>query len=91
MHILQSGRVGKLNKRVTFPETLYLRPYMSEPGDGNDIYKFYAVVVHVACLMHRFSAITFVMQRISVETGTGLTTVRYEFCHLSPFVRVCLF
>jgi len=46
---------------------------------------------HVACLMHRFSAITFVMQRISVETGTGLTTVRYEFCHLSPFVRVCLF
>ena len=44
MHILQSGRVGKLNKRVTFPETLYLRPYMSEPGDGNDIYKLYAVV-----------------------------------------------
>lgn len=46
----QSGRFGKLNKRVTFPETLDLSPYMSETSDGNDKYKLYAVVVHVDML-----------------------------------------
>ncbi|KAI9118558.1 hypothetical protein K1719_010890 [Acacia pycnantha] len=43
----QSGRFGKLNKRITFPETLNLTPYMSEAGDGSDVYKLYAVVVHL--------------------------------------------
>lgn len=47
---VQSGRFGKLNKRVTFPETLNLTPYMSEVGDGMDTYKLYAVVVHVDML-----------------------------------------
>nr|XP_043629592.1 ubiquitin carboxyl-terminal hydrolase 18-like [Erigeron canadensis] len=46
----QSGRFGKLNKRVTFPETLDLSPYMSEAADSNDIYKLYGVVVHVDML-----------------------------------------
>ncbi|XP_076946260.1 ubiquitin carboxyl-terminal hydrolase 18-like [Bidens hawaiensis] len=46
----QSGRFGKLNKRVTFPETLDLSPYMSESADGNDKYKLYAVVVHLDML-----------------------------------------
>ncbi|XP_024996114.1 ubiquitin carboxyl-terminal hydrolase 18-like [Cynara cardunculus var. scolymus] len=46
----QSGRFGKLNKRVTFPETLDLSPYMSEAADGYDKYKLYAVVVHVDML-----------------------------------------
>ncbi|XP_042033177.1 ubiquitin carboxyl-terminal hydrolase 18-like isoform X2 [Salvia splendens] len=46
----QSGRFGKLNKRVTFPETLDLSPYMSELEDGNDTYKLYAVIVHVDML-----------------------------------------
>ncbi|KAM0029669.1 putative ubiquitinyl hydrolase 1 [Helianthus debilis subsp. tardiflorus] len=46
----QSGRFGKLNKRVTFPESLDLSPYMSEDADGNDKYKLYAVVVHVDML-----------------------------------------
>ncbi|XP_073131838.1 ubiquitin carboxyl-terminal hydrolase 18 [Henckelia pumila] len=46
----QSGRFGKLNKRVTFPETLDLSPYMGELADGNDIYKLYAVIVHVDML-----------------------------------------
>lgn len=46
----QSGRFGKLNKRVTFPEILDLSPYMSETGDGSDVYKLYAVVVHVDML-----------------------------------------
>ncbi|KAL8101786.1 ubiquitin carboxyl-terminal hydrolase 19 [Apium graveolens] len=46
----QSGRFGKLNKRVSFPETLDLSPYMSEAGDDGDVYKLYAVVVHVDML-----------------------------------------
>ncbi|CAJ1973610.1 unnamed protein product [Sphenostylis stenocarpa] len=50
----QSGRFGKLNKRVTFPETLDLSPYMSEVGDGSDIYKLYAVVVHIDMLNASF-------------------------------------
>ncbi|CAL5335517.1 unnamed protein product [Camellia sinensis] len=50
----QSGRFRKLNKRVTFPETLDLSPYMSEVGDGNDVYKLYAVVVHVDMLNASF-------------------------------------
>ncbi|KAB1219897.1 Ubiquitin carboxyl-terminal hydrolase 18 [Morella rubra] len=50
----QSGRFGKLNKRVMFPETLDLSPYMSEAGDGTDLYKLYAVVVHVDMLNASF-------------------------------------
>ncbi|KAL1532363.1 Ubiquitin carboxyl-terminal hydrolase 19, variant 4 [Salvia divinorum] len=46
----QSGRFGKLNKRVTFPEKLNLSPYMSELEDGSDAYKLYAVIVHVDML-----------------------------------------
>ncbi|BBG95031.1 ubiquitin-specific protease 18 [Prunus dulcis] len=51
---LVSGRFGKINKRVTFPETLDLNPYMSETGDGANIYKLYAVVVHVDMLNASF-------------------------------------
>ncbi|XP_019448006.1 PREDICTED: ubiquitin carboxyl-terminal hydrolase 18-like isoform X2 [Lupinus angustifolius] len=50
----QSGRFGKLNKRVAFPETLNLSPYTSEAGDGSDIYKLYAVVVHLDMLNASF-------------------------------------
>ncbi|KAK4486243.1 hypothetical protein RD792_008913 [Penstemon davidsonii] len=50
----QSGRFGKLNKRVTFPETLDLSPYMSDLEDGNDVYKLYAVIVHVDMLNASF-------------------------------------
>ncbi|RDX84001.1 Ubiquitin carboxyl-terminal hydrolase 19, partial [Mucuna pruriens] len=50
----QSGRFGKLNKRVVFPETLNVSPYMSEAGDGSDIYKLYAVVVHIDMLNASF-------------------------------------
>ncbi|WCJ30469.1 Ubiquitin carboxyl-terminal hydrolase 18 [Euphorbia peplus] len=50
----QSGRFGKLNKRVTFPEMLDLSPYTSEEGDGTDMYKLYAVVVHVDMLNASF-------------------------------------
>lgn len=51
---MQSGRFGKLNKRVAFPETLNLSPYMSEAGDGSDIYNLYAVVVHIDMLNASF-------------------------------------
>ncbi|KAL2318000.1 hypothetical protein Fmac_031876 [Flemingia macrophylla] len=50
----QSGRFGKINKRVAFPETLNLSPYISEAGDGSDIYKLYAVVVHIDMLNASF-------------------------------------
>lgn len=50
----QSGRFGKLNKRVAFPETLDLTPYMTEALDGTDVYKLYAVVVHVDMLNASF-------------------------------------
>ncbi|XP_022982089.1 ubiquitin carboxyl-terminal hydrolase 18-like [Cucurbita maxima] len=50
----QSGRFGKLNKKVTFPETLDLRPYMSETGDCTDVYRLYAVIVHVDMLNASF-------------------------------------
>ncbi|MQL96303.1 hypothetical protein Taro_028976 [Colocasia esculenta] len=50
----QGGRFGKLNKRVTFPETLDLRPYMSRAGDSTDLYTLYAVVVHIDMLNASF-------------------------------------
>ncbi|XP_010259741.1 PREDICTED: uncharacterized protein LOC104599075 [Nelumbo nucifera] len=50
----QSGRFGKLNKKVTFPETLDLGPYMNEARGGADLYRLYAVVVHVDMLNASF-------------------------------------
>ncbi|XVE53488.1 hypothetical protein DITRI_Ditri03aG0007100 [Diplodiscus trichospermus] len=50
----QSGRFGKLNKKVSFPETLDLTPYMSDDGDDINVYKLYAVVVHVDMLNASF-------------------------------------
>ncbi|XP_066376358.1 LOW QUALITY PROTEIN: ubiquitin carboxyl-terminal hydrolase 19-like [Miscanthus floridulus] len=49
----QSGRFGKLNKRVTFPMELDLTPYMS-CTDGSDLYDLYAVVVHLDMLNASF-------------------------------------
>lgn len=49
----QSGRFGKLNKRVTFPMELDLMPYMS-CSEGNDLYDLYAVVVHLDMLNASF-------------------------------------
>ncbi|XP_078443582.1 ubiquitin carboxyl-terminal hydrolase 18-like [Wolffia australiana] len=50
----QSGRFGKLNKRVTFPLTLDLKPYMSGGGGDADLYDLYAVVVHIDMLNASF-------------------------------------
>ncbi|KAL3677976.1 hypothetical protein R1sor_020932 [Riccia sorocarpa] len=50
----QSGKFGKLNKRVTFPEVLDMTSYMSEKGDRPPPYLLYAVVVHVDMLNASF-------------------------------------
>ncbi|KAF3575748.1 hypothetical protein DY000_02034344 [Brassica cretica] len=51
----QGGRFGKLNKRISFPETLDLGPYMScGGGEGSDVYKLYAVIVHLDMLNASF-------------------------------------
>ncbi|KAJ6804059.1 ubiquitin carboxyl-terminal hydrolase 19-like [Iris pallida] len=50
----QSGRYGKLNKRVTFPENLNLTPYMSGNDAGTNLYSLYAVVVHLDTLNASF-------------------------------------
>ncbi|CAH8367187.1 unnamed protein product [Eruca vesicaria subsp. sativa] len=50
----QGGRFGKLNKRISFPETFDLGPYMSCGGEGSDVYKLYAVIVHLDMLNASF-------------------------------------
>lgn len=51
----QSGKFGKLNKRVIFPEVLNMKPYMSGMGDKPPSYKLYAVVVHLDMMNASFS------------------------------------
>jgi ubiquitin carboxyl-terminal hydrolase 36/42 len=43
----QSGKYGKLNKSIQFPEILDLAPYMSETTDTSPIYRLYGVIVHL--------------------------------------------
>ncbi|VVB08902.1 unnamed protein product [Arabis nemorensis] len=50
----QGGRFGKLNKRISFPETIDLGPYTSSGGEGSDVYKLYAVIVHLDMLNASF-------------------------------------
>ncbi|OUZ99787.1 Ubiquitin carboxyl-terminal hydrolases family 2 [Macleaya cordata] len=51
----QSGKFGKLNKAVRFPEVLNLAPYMSGTSDKSPIYSLYAVVVHLDIMNAAFS------------------------------------
>ncbi|KAL4197256.1 hypothetical protein AMTRI_Chr04g187370 [Amborella trichopoda] len=51
----QSGKFGKLNKSVRFPETLDLSPYMTGESDKSPLYKLYAVVVHLDIMNASFS------------------------------------
>ncbi|KAJ4965532.1 hypothetical protein NE237_017381 [Protea cynaroides] len=51
----QSGKFGKLNKLVKFPEMLNLAPYMSDKSDKSPIYRLYAVVVHLDVMNAAFS------------------------------------
>ncbi|XP_030454619.2 ubiquitin carboxyl-terminal hydrolase 16-like [Syzygium oleosum] len=43
----QSGKFGKLNKLIQFPEILNLAPYMSGTSDKSPIYRLFGVIVHL--------------------------------------------
>lgn len=43
----QTGKYGKINKCVTFPEMLDMVPFVTGAGDHPPLYFLYAVVVHV--------------------------------------------
>ncbi|KAK3038334.1 hypothetical protein RJ639_031430 [Escallonia herrerae] len=51
----QSGKFGKLNKSICFPEILNLAPYMSTTSDKSPIYRLYGVVVHLDIMNAAFS------------------------------------
>ncbi|KAL0908636.1 hypothetical protein M5K25_023140 [Dendrobium thyrsiflorum] len=51
----QSGKFGKLNKMVRFPEYLNLAPYMRGSEDKSPVYRLYAVVVHNDVMNAAFS------------------------------------
>lgn len=51
----QSGKFGKINKTVQFPECLNLAPYMRGTEDKSPIYRLYAVVVHLDFMNAAFS------------------------------------
>ena len=52
--MLQSGKFGKLNKPIQFPEILDLAPFMSGTSDLA-IYRLYGVVVHLDTMNDAFS------------------------------------
>ncbi|KAK6116161.1 hypothetical protein DH2020_008430 [Rehmannia glutinosa] len=51
----QSGKYGKLNKSVKFPEILNLAPYMRGTSDKSPIYQLYGAVVHLDVMNATFS------------------------------------
>ncbi|EXC16662.1 Ubiquitin carboxyl-terminal hydrolase 16 [Morus notabilis] len=51
----QSGKFGKLNKPIRFPEILNLAPFMSGTSDKLAIYRLYGVVVHLDVMNAAFS------------------------------------
>ncbi|KAJ8747413.1 hypothetical protein K2173_012481 [Erythroxylum novogranatense] len=51
----QSGKFGKLNKPIRFPEVLNLAPYMSGTSDKTPIYRLYGVIVHLDVMNAAFS------------------------------------
>ncbi|KAJ0786420.1 putative ubiquitinyl hydrolase 1 [Helianthus annuus] len=51
----QSGKFGKLNKSIRFPEILDMAPYVSGTSDKSPIYSLYGVVVHVDTMNAAFS------------------------------------
>lgn len=53
--VLQSGKFGKLNKTIKFPEILNLAPYMSGTSDKSPVYQLYGVVVHLDVMNAAFS------------------------------------
>jgi hypothetical protein len=55
LYVSQSGKFGKLNKPIQFPEILDLAPFMSGTSDKTPIYRLYGVVVHLDIMNAAFS------------------------------------
>lgn len=55
MMLLQSGKFGKLNKPIRYPEILDLAPFISGTSDKSPIYRLYGVVVHLDIMNASFS------------------------------------
>eukprot|EP00262_Sarcandra_glabra_P006204 TRINITY_DN18333_c0_g1_i1.p1 TRINITY_DN18333_c0_g1~~TRINITY_DN18333_c0_g1_i1.p1 ORF type:complete len:556 (-),score=65.39 TRINITY_DN18333_c0_g1_i1:191-1759(-) len=51
----QTGKYGKINKCITFPDMLDMIPFMTGTGDTPPLYMLYAVVVHLDTLNASFS------------------------------------
>nr|DAD33882.1 TPA_asm: hypothetical protein HUJ06_012733 [Nelumbo nucifera] len=51
----QTGKYGKINKCITFPDMLDMIPFMTGIGDSPPLYLLYAVVVHLDTLNASFS------------------------------------
>ncbi|KAK9069517.1 hypothetical protein SSX86_011421 [Deinandra increscens subsp. villosa] len=51
----QSGKFGKLNKSIRFPEILDMAPYVSGTSDKSPVYRLYGVVVHMDVMNAAFS------------------------------------
>ncbi|KAI4307483.1 hypothetical protein L6164_030663 [Bauhinia variegata] len=51
----KSGRFGKLNKPVQFPEILDLAPFMSGTSDKSPIYRLYGAIIHLDVMNAAFS------------------------------------
>ncbi|CAL0319303.1 unnamed protein product [Lupinus luteus] len=51
----QSGKFGKLNKPIRFPEILDMAPFMNGTSDKSPIYRLYGVVVHLDIMNAAFS------------------------------------
>ncbi|KAH6774297.1 ubiquitin-specific protease 18 [Perilla frutescens var. hirtella] len=95
----QSGRFNMLKKRVTFPETLNLSSYMTELEDGNNVYKLYAVIVHVdmlnasfsghyICYVKDFSGNWYRINDDKVST-VGLDEVLSQGAYMLLYSRIC--
>ncbi|CAA6665255.1 unnamed protein product [Spirodela intermedia] len=51
----QTGKYGKINKYVTFPDLLDMIPFMTGTGDSPPLYLLYGVVVHLDTCNASFS------------------------------------
>ncbi|XP_058101095.1 ubiquitin C-terminal hydrolase 15-like isoform X2 [Magnolia sinica] len=51
----QTGKYGKINKCISFPDMLDMIPFMTGTGDSPPLYTLYGVVVHLDTLNASFS------------------------------------
>lgn len=91
--VLQSGKFGKLNKAVRFPEYLDLAPYMSGTNDKSPVYRLYAVVVHLDVTNAAFSGhyVCYVKSTQGKWYKTDDSMVCYLFYDHFPLKSFCHF